>query len=222
MATSEQRVLRADARRNLERILGAAREVLAERGNEASVAEIAERAGVGTATIFRRFPTKDALVSAVLEQRMAELVSQVGEALTQADAGKAFRSFMRTVAEYNVHDRCFCEATGTDVFQEPGVAALVEEFVDGMEALLERAQAAGAIRTDVTAVDALVLVFAVAQSAHAVEHAAPDAWRRYLDLVLDGLRPEGAHRLSRRAPTLAELERAKQASRSNSSDQVAT
>ena len=102
------------------------------------------------------------------------------------------------------------------------MAPLAEKFVEGMEALLERAQAVGAIRKDVTAVDALVLVFAVAHSAHAVEHAAPDAWRRYLDLVLDGLRPEGAHRLSRRAQTLAELEQAKQSSRRKSSDQVAT
>ena len=209
MGAVEQRALRADAQRNLERILGAACEVLAEYGSEASVADIAERAGVGTATIFRRFPTKDALVTAVIAQRMAELVAQVGEALAEPDPGKAFRGFMRTVAEYNVRDRCFCDATGTDVFQEPAVAPLVGELFEGIEALLTRAQAAGAVRKDVTAVDALVLVFAVAQSAHAVEHAAPDAWRRYLDLVLDGLRPEGAHRLSRRAPTLAELEQAK-------------
>jgi AcrR family transcriptional regulator len=211
MATVEQRVLRADARRNLERILAAARDVFAEYGSEVSVADIADRAGVGTATIFRRFPTKDALVAAVIEQRLADLVAQVNQELAQPDPGRAFRGFMRTIAECNVHDRCFCEAAGTDVFRDPHVAPLVDEFLKGLETLLTRAQASGAVRKDVTAVDALVLVFAVAQSAHAVEDAAPDAWRRYLDLLLDGLRPEGAHRLSRRAPTLGELVQAKHA-----------
>jgi AcrR family transcriptional regulator len=201
--------LRADAKRNLERILGAACEVFAEHGSEASVADIAERAGVGTATIFRRFPTKDALVAAVVEQRMAGLVARIGETLALPDADKAFRGFMRTVAEYNVLDRCFCDAAGTDVFREPHVAVLVGEFLRGIEELLARAQAAGAVRKDVAAVDVLVLAYAVAQSAHAVEGAAPDAWRRYLDLVLDGLRPEGSHRLSRRAPTLGELAQAR-------------
>lgn len=209
----EHRTLRADAQRNLERILEVAGQEFAARGSEASVADIAGLAGVGTATIFRRFPTKDALVAAVVERRMAELVAIVGEALSQPGPGRAFRAVMRAVAEYNVHDRCFCESTATDVFSEPNVAALAEEFTRGMETLLERAQAAGEIRKDVTAVDALVLVFAVAQSARTVEVAAPDAWRRYLDIVLDGLRPEGAHRLSRRAPTLAEFEHAKHASK---------
>jgi AcrR family transcriptional regulator len=211
MATVEQRVLRADARRNLERILAAARDVFAEHGSEASVAEIAERAGVGTATIFRRFPTKDALIAAIIEQRLADLVAQVNQALAQPDPGKAFHGFMRIVTECNVRDRCFCEAAGTNVFHEPRVAPLVDEFLKGLETLLIRAQGSGAVRKDVTAVDALVLALAVAQSAHAVENAAPDAWRRYLDLVLDGLRPEGAHRLFRRAPTLGELAQAKHA-----------
>jgi AcrR family transcriptional regulator len=86
----EDRALRADAQRNLRRVLDAAREVFAEQGSEASVTAIAERAGVGVATIFRRFPTKDDLLGAILEQRLDELVDAADAALV--DGG--LRAFM--------------------------------------------------------------------------------------------------------------------------------
>ena len=87
--------LRADAQRNLGRVLEAAAEVFAERGPAASVDEIARRAGVGHGTVFRRFPTKDALMYAVIERHVAQLSAMAEEALASDDPGEAFFDFVR-------------------------------------------------------------------------------------------------------------------------------
>src|SRR5271169_4287958 len=100
--------LRADAQRNLERILEAARAVFAEDGLEASVADVAERAGVGTATIFRRFPTKDELVAAILEEELTAIVGRARLASESDDPGAAIEEFMASAVESFVRERCFC------------------------------------------------------------------------------------------------------------------
>ena len=94
--------LRADARRNLERVLDAATEVFAEEGPEARVDEIATRAGVGPGTVFRRFPTKDDLMFAVIERRVEEMRSIAQEALAADDPGEAFFDFVHRVAELSM------------------------------------------------------------------------------------------------------------------------
>ena len=91
--------LRSDAQRNLGRVLDAAAEVFAEQGPSASVNEIARRAGVGHATVFRRFPTKDALIRAVVDVRIAELNALADEALAADDPGAAFTTFVWAAAE---------------------------------------------------------------------------------------------------------------------------
>ena len=97
--------LRADAQRNLERVLDAAAELFAERGCDVSVDEIARRAGVGHATVFRRFPTKDALISAVVSKQIRELAAFVESALAEEDAGEAFRSFVWQAGEMHARNR---------------------------------------------------------------------------------------------------------------------
>src|SRR3954469_2114092 len=113
---SEERALRADAQRNLARILDAAREVFAEQGREASVADVAERAGVGTATIFRRFPTKEDLLAGVVEQRGGELAETGRPAATSRDPRKALRQFMQEAVAAYIGDLGFCEAAASGVF----------------------------------------------------------------------------------------------------------
>ncbi|MGI8421777.1 MAG: TetR/AcrR family transcriptional regulator [Gaiellaceae bacterium] len=183
------RALRSDARRNLEQIVVAARTVFAEQGLDASVASIAERTGVGTATIFRRFPTKDDLVGAVVEHRLRGLAESARLAAASDDPGEALRGFMATAVAGFVGDRCFCEAAGSSSFARAEVSALAEELRLSVAELVRRAQAAGMLRTDVTAEDVRVLVMAVGRAGLMLEQATPGAWRRYLDLVLDGLRP---------------------------------
>jgi AcrR family transcriptional regulator len=170
--------LRADAQRNLGRVLDAAAEVFAEQGPGASVDEIARRAGVGHATVFRRFPTKDALIAAVVEQRIAELRALADRALEAEDADAAFTDFVWRAAELAARDRglddCLLRCA-----QSPTAVALHEAGVR----VAERAQQAGAVRADISAEDVPALLRA------ALKAAAPDQWRSYVQIVLDGLRP---------------------------------
>jgi AcrR family transcriptional regulator len=201
--------LRADAQRNLERILEAARAVFAQDGLDASVADVAQRAGVGTATIFRRFPTKDDLVAAVLEYELEAFAARAREAAESDDPGTAIGEFMTSVVAAFIEDRCFCEANGSQLFERPRIKELTADVTESVEALLTRAQAGGAIRNDIVAADIGFLVSAVGQAGLRLEQTAPGAWRRYAEIVLDGLRPEGARPLAHKAPTPQQFQEAK-------------
>ena len=190
-------VLRADAQRNLVRVLDAAREVFAEQGVDAPVTEIADRAGVGVGTIFRRFPTKDDLLVAVVEQRTQQLIEAADLALESPDPGAALRGFMEKATAMQISDVCWCEA-GADLFEREGIRELTDVLVGKIGELLTSAQTAGQIRSDVRALDIPVLLMAVAKSGLMLEDAVPGAWKRYLAIILDGLRPEAARPLPRR------------------------
>jgi AcrR family transcriptional regulator len=163
-------VLRADAQRNLERVLDAATEAFAASGPDVSVDEIARRAGVGHATVFRRFPTKEALIDAVVERR-------VDEALASDDPGTAFFDFIWKVAELQAASRGLSEC-----FAQSAAAQGKVELEAEAAKIVARAQKAGAVRSDVKPADIPLLVRAALQSAPERQ------WRRYVSVVLDGLR----------------------------------
>jgi len=202
--------LRADAQRNLDRILEAARAVFAEDGLEASVADVAERADVGTATIFRRFPTKDDLVAAMLEQELVALVARA-QAGAADDPAAALAAFFSEAVETFIDNRCFCEASGGDLFTRPRIQELVGEMTIAVEQLLRRAREAGAIRRDVVAEDIGFLLNAVGHAGLRLERTAPGAWRRYSEIVLAGLAPQGGRKLAHKPPTSQQLHDAKRA-----------
>ncbi len=169
--------LRADARRNLERVLDAAEQVFAASGPDASIDEIARLAGVGHGTVFRRFPTKDDLMYAVIERHVAQLHAIAEEALAADDPGEGFFDFARRAAELmmttpGIH-KCVVHCG-----EKPGAAELEELG----RKLVSRAQRAGALRKDFEPAEVGPLVRA------ALLAAPPGQWRRYLDVVLDGLR----------------------------------
>lgn len=169
--------LRADARRNLERVLDAATQVFAASGPDASIDEIAHLAGVGHGTVFRRFPTKGDLMYAVIERHIAQMSTLAEEALAADDPGEAFFDFVRRVAELNMRTpglhRCVAQCD-----EKPGATDL-----DRLVAkVVSRAQHAGAVRGDVKAMDVKLLVRSALTGAPAGQ------WRRYLEVVLDGLR----------------------------------
>lgn len=197
--------LRADAQRNLERILEAARAVFAEEGLEASVADVARRAGVGTATIFRRFPTKDDLVAATLEQELEAVVVRARAAAEAEDPAAAIAEFFSGVVGTFIEDRCFCEANGGELFERPRMQELIGEVVAAVDQLLRRAKAAGAIRRDVVTEDIGFLINAVAHAGLTLERTAPGAWRRYVEIVLAGLAPQGSRKLMHKPPTPQQL-----------------
>ena len=163
------KTLRADARRNLDRLLEAASECFAEGGADVSVDEIARRAGVGHGTVFRRFPTKEALLTEVVLERIRELTRQAEAAVEAADPGPAFDRFFLFAAETYARNRALVERFDSCLESEE-VAAL--EVAVGR--LVWRAQRAGVLRRDVTALDVLELVPAAG---------------RHPEVILDGLRP---------------------------------
>jgi AcrR family transcriptional regulator len=180
--------LRSDAQRNLERILAAAGEIFREVGPEASVAEVAERAGVGTATIFRRFPTKSDLIGAVVEAELTSLLTRVEAAVGGGDPGAALTDFVATAVESYVGDRCLCDTVGGELFERPRIAAIAAQLFEALDRLVHKAQKSGAIRKDVTAADIGFFVRALGQAGSTLERTDPGAWRRYVAIVLDGLR----------------------------------
>jgi AcrR family transcriptional regulator len=196
-------VLRADAARNRELIIAAAASVFAERGLDASTAEIAHEAGVGEATLFRRFPCKDDLIDAIIEARMEEVVALADAAADDPDPGAALERFMQDVIKSFARDRGFFEAAGDRCVTDPRLAGLRARSLEAVGRLLRRAQDAGAVRGDLSPSD---VTFLVGSAAYAMTVPLPglreDLWKRYLRVILDGMKPDGATKLRPGAPKL--------------------
>ncbi len=193
--------LRADAARNRERIIAAAASVFAERGLDAATAEIAQRAGVGEATLFRRFPTKDDLIDAIIGTRMEEVAALADAAASHPDPGAALERFMQDLVKQFSRDRGFFEAAGERCMTDPRFQPLRERALDAVGRLLRGAQDAGAVRGDLAPAD---ISFLAGSALYAMEVAKPglrdDLWKRYLRVILDGMKPEGASKLRPGAP----------------------
>ncbi|GIF26841.1 AcrR family transcriptional regulator [Actinoplanes tereljensis] len=192
------RSLRADAARNRSMLLAAAAEEFASRGMSASVADIARRAGVGKGTVFRHFPTKDDLLAAIVLDRIESLAALARKLYLADDAGQALFDFLDEAAGRQQQlDFSFLRDSG-DINDQLRDAR--EGLYVAIIALVERAQAVGAVRTDVTGLDVILMMCVPAHVVSFVPGAAPDLWRRYLAMVIDGLRPEGAHPLGPPSP----------------------
>ena len=196
-------VLRADAARNRERIIAAAAAVFAERGLDAATAEIAHRAGVGEATLFRRVPTKDDLIDAIIETRMEELAVLADAAADAADPAAALERFMQDLVKQFSRDKGFFEAAGERCMNDPKFQAQRERGMEAVGRLLRRAQDAGAVRTDLSPAD---ISFLAGSAMYAMEVRKPglrdDLWKRYLRVILDGMKPDGASKLRPGAPKI--------------------
>ncbi len=199
--------LRSDARRNREKILAAASELFAERGADMCMDDLARRAGVGHATVFRRFPSKGDLVVAMLDERLTAVAEEIEAAARNEDAWKGLVAAMTAIAERQANDRGLMEAVGTDVFGSERLREARARVVTPMDGLLRRAQEAGQVRGDLGALDVFFLIAAASKSLPC-NFEIPGLWRRYLGVVLDGMRPEGASPLSPPGPSVEEFEAA--------------
>jgi AcrR family transcriptional regulator len=179
--------VRADARDNRARILAAANEVFGAGGDTASTEEVARRAGVGIATVFRHYPTKQDLLHAVLTARLEALRDRARELAGEADAGAAFRTFFTETVRTAPTKLAIAEALLDAGPVEDGSLAVGNEVREAFADLLTRAQDAGAIRADVGWPE----VWALMIGASRAETTAPDpAVRdRAIALIFDGLRP---------------------------------
>ena len=204
IAATEERVreLRADAQRNRERIIAAAIEVFGERGLEASTAEIAHRAGVGEATLFRRFPSKDDLIQAIVETQMDSVLEIAADCLADPDPGAGFERFLYEMVERSVGDRAVTDAAKDQCMMNTALEPRRRAIVVAMTALVKRAQEAGAVRADLSGTDVGMLINAASATADIpFPGLRDDLWKRYLRIILDGLRPEGASKLRPGAPS---------------------
>jgi AcrR family transcriptional regulator len=178
---------RADAVRNSGRVLAAAAEVLAEKGAEAGVPEIAARAGVGKGTVYRCFPTKEHLVSAVIGERLRWFAGQARAAAEQPDTWEAFVALLCDSAERQAGDCTFSSGL-TNASELPEVAQARAEMLEALDALIARAQAEGSMRPGVNSRDVKVLFAGMAQMLRADGNRDPAEWRRYAGLVADAMR----------------------------------
>ncbi len=207
--TPAERVLRADAERNRRRLLDAAEALFRERGLDVGVAEIAERAGVGRGTLFRNFPSKEDLIAAIVVERMGEAVERGRALLDAPDPGEALFEFLAEIAGRQQLDRALFEAVADTWLANDEIRAAHAEIVGVLGDLLGRAQAAGAVRADIGAMDVLMLLKGVCETAFAFAHVDSEIVPRHLDLLRAAIRADPAqHALRGRTPTLEDVERA--------------
>lgn len=183
------RAQRADARANRVRILDVAEEVFGKGGESASTEQVARLAGVGIATVFRHFPTKAALLEAVLVRRFDRLREQAEALLSAADPGRAFLGFFRYLVADAPAKIGIAEALLDADGEDGGEAAQAsQELRRAFGALLQRAQQAGVIRDDVELPEVYALLVSVSRTA-AHEHPGEEVTARVLTIVFDGLAP---------------------------------
>lgn len=191
-SVSEPR-LRADAERNRLRVLAAARCVLAERGLDAMTTDdVARAAGVGVGTVYRRFPTKEALVAAALRELTTELLGEVRAVAGATDPWEAVRASLEALAAGLHANRAVIEAVYERIGEQQPLQPFRMELQRLLRPVFERAHAAGVLRADVAVEDVPLLVVAVARLSPKRPQVDPAIYRRYLAVLLDGLRPDGA------------------------------
>jgi AcrR family transcriptional regulator len=184
----EPRPLRADAARNRAAIVAAAREVFAEHGLEAPLEEIALRAGVGIATLYRRFPGREQLVAAALIDKIAEYAAAAADALEVADPWAGFVGYVYRICELQASDRGLSELLSMTLSADEQIEQLRATANAQVIELVERAKAAGELREDFVGEDLLLLLIASAAVVQVTRLDAPQTWRRFVALALDGFR----------------------------------
>jgi AcrR family transcriptional regulator len=183
---------RADAARNSERIQRAARQVWAEQGPDALLEEIARRAGVGIATLYRRFPDKAVLARAALDQSIAEnLTPAVKQSLADPDPFRGLTTLVEAALELAAHDLNTLAAARSAGSITPEVD---QPFYEALTQLARRANEAGLLRADLVP-DDLPRIMAMLTATLWTMDPDSDGWRRYLALILDGLAPAAARTL---------------------------
>jgi AcrR family transcriptional regulator len=186
--TAHCRALRADARRNRSRIVDAARETFAEHGLDVPLEDIADRAGVGIATLYRRFPSREALVAAAYETSLAAFARAAEDAVRTADPWEGFTGFVQWACAAQAADRGVTDLLTLHLPNCPAAEALRARGLAAFAALVARAQAQGKLRADFVAEDLVLLMIANAGVVLATRNAAPHAWQRLVALMIESFR----------------------------------
>ena len=187
-AQGASRTLRADARRNRARIIEAARTLFAERGVEVPFDDVSDRAEVGVATLYRHFPTREALVSAVFEAKLLTYVDVIEAALREPDPWTGFCAYIEHICAMQATDRGFTDVITMALSGSEEARRMRERAHLKAGEVIRRAQEAGALREDFVPEDVLLLQMANAGVVHATRDAAPHAWRRMVAFLLESFR----------------------------------
>jgi AcrR family transcriptional regulator len=201
------RGLRADAARNRAAILAVARDVFAEQGLEAPLEVIAARAGVGIATLYRRFPTREKLVAAALVEKIAQYAEAAEQALEVPDPWAGFAWFVQRICELQACDRGLGDLLSMTLSAGEQVEQLRRTANENVIALIDRAKASGTLRADFVGEDLLLLLIATAAVMQVTRADAPAAWRRFVALALDAFRGHDSAGLPE-PPTTVQMTRA--------------
>jgi AcrR family transcriptional regulator len=188
--------LRADAAHNRERILAAAREAFAATGMDASMTGIARRAGLGVATVFRRFPTKESLLAEVFGERIDDCSSVIEEALADPDPWRGFCSVIEKVCAMQAADHGFTDAFLATYPHAADIEDMRSGAVRGFTEVTRRAQAAGRLRTDFVPGDLILILTANGGVTAPSADAAPAASRRLVAYLLDAFRADPADQVT--------------------------
>ena len=187
--TTTERPLRADAQRNLERIIASARTLFAEQGAQAQMEDIAAHAGVGIGTLYRRFPTKESLMTALVRERFQEFAVIAEEVERTTDPADALATVMRRHAEAVENDAAFQLAMmNLESFHWEGIEEDKTVLRATIARIIARGKKAGAVRANLQADDYGVLMCSTTAAMYFVTD--KSAWRRQQEVMLAGLRPD--------------------------------
>jgi AcrR family transcriptional regulator len=182
--------LRSDARRNRAHLVAVARKLIAAGGVDTSVEEITRSAGVGMGTLYRHFATKDELIDAVLDDAFQEFLGLAETAVADPDPWRGFSQFLEQALALHAANRGLNDVVATRTHGLARAADMRRRLRPLVSALIERAQAAGELRGDLTLEDVSLLLWGGRGVIECSDGAAPRDWRRYLELLLGGLRVE--------------------------------
>ncbi len=207
-ARTSEKTLRRDAQRNRERIVSSARSLFARDGVDVSVDDITREAGVGMGTLYRHFATKEELIDAVLEDAFDDLVQLAEQAVAAEDAWAGFAGFLEQALAQHAANRGLKDVLASHEQGRERAQAMRERIRPLLRQMIERAQGQGTLRADITAEDIPLVFWTGGRVIETTGTVAPDYWRRYLGLLLDGLRAEAATPLPAPPLTRAQLTKA--------------
>jgi AcrR family transcriptional regulator len=189
-----KRPLRADAVRNRARIMAAAAEIFAERGLDVTLDDIAARAGLGVGTVYRRFVDREALIEALFDERMRASTVRMRRALDSPDAWQGLIDCILSTCEELARDRGMRQIMLSGVHGQAEAARCRGELHDIGVQLVDRAKAEGSLRQDFQPTDVPMLFLMVGSVADFAGASDPDVWRRYLNVLIAGMRAPGSDR----------------------------
>ncbi|MFL6109752.1 MAG: TetR/AcrR family transcriptional regulator [Catenulispora sp.] len=206
--SGDRRPLRQDAVRNRERLVIAARETFRRAGLDAPLDEIARQAGVSVGTLYNRFSSRGELIDAALGPVVERSVEIAEEAMRADDPWNGFVAFIEGTCELLAAERGYTDVYRARLSDTPVIDAARERRGALKARIMTRAKAAGVLRDDVGTSDIVLTFWAIAAIIESTRETAPDAWRRHLALIFDGLRADAAHPLPATALTMGQLRNA--------------